>query len=62
MIITKAEHAFKGYVSTYNIEILNFFKPELQLKDTKSAIKSKRIELLTHIKRFKFVTILVSVR
>ena len=37
--ITKREHAFKGYASTYNVEISNSFNPELQLKDTESAIK-----------------------
>ena len=55
--IRKGEHAFKGYESTYNVEILN--NPELQLKDTESAIKSKLIELLTQLKGFKFVTTLV---
>ena len=59
--ITKREHAFKGYASTYNVEILNSFNPELQLKDTESAIKSKLIELLTQLKGFKFVTTLVLV-
>ena len=34
--IAKTEHAFKGFASTYNVEILNFFDPELQLKDTES--------------------------
>ena len=34
--IVKTEHAFKGFASTYNVEILNFFDPELQLKDTES--------------------------
>ena len=58
--ITKREHAFKSYASTYNVEILNSFNPELQLKDTESAIKSKLIELLTQLKGFKFViTVLV---
>ena len=57
--ITKREHAFKGYASNYNIEILNAFNPELQLKDTDSAIKSKLIELLTESRGFKFVTTLV---
>ena len=28
---TKRAHAFKGYASTYNAEILNSFKHELQL-------------------------------
>ena len=59
--ITKREHAFKGYASSYNVEILNSFNPELQLKDTESAIKSKLIELLTQLKRFKFVTRLILV-
>ena len=43
--ITKREHAFKGYASTYNVEMI--FNPELQLKDTESAIKSRLIELWT---------------
>ena len=53
--IAKWEHAFEGYASTYNVEILNFFNSELQLKDTESAIKSKLIELLTQLKGLKFV-------
>ena len=48
--ITKREHAFKGYASTYNVDILNSFNPELQIKDTEYAIKSKLIELLTQLK------------
>ena len=48
--ITKREHTFKGFASTYSVEILNYFNPELQLKDTESAIKSKLIELLTQLK------------
>ena len=39
--ITKQTHAFKDYASSYNVEILNSFNPELQLKDTESAIKNK---------------------
>ena len=42
--ITKREHAFKGYVSTYNVEILNSFNPELQLKEIESTIKSKLVK------------------
>ena len=30
---TKQAHAFKGYASPYNVEILNSFNPELQVKD-----------------------------
>ena len=59
--ITKRKHAFKGFASTYNVEILNSFHPELQLEDIESAIKSKLIELLTQLKGFKFVTALVLV-
>ena len=57
--IATQEHCFKGYASTYNVEILNSFNPELELKDTESAIKSKLIELLTQLKSFKFVATLV---
>ena len=66
--IAKWKHAFEGSASTYNwnwkfiiVEIVNFFNPELQLQDTESAIKSKLIELLTQLKRFKFVTTLILV-
>ena len=56
MKIIKRANAFKGYASSSNVEILNSFNPELQLKDTESAIKRKLIELLTQLKGFKFVT------
>ena len=59
--IAKREHAFKGYASTYNVEILNSFNPELQLKDIESAIKSELIKLLSQLRGFKFVTTLVLV-
>ena len=59
--ITKQAHAFKGFASNYNVEILNSFNPELQLIDTESAIKSKLIELSTQLKNFKFVATLVLV-
>ena len=39
--VAKRTRAFKDYVSTYNIEILNSFNPELQLKDTEYSIKNK---------------------
>ena len=47
--------AFKVYASSYNVEILNSFNPELQIKDTKSAIRNKLIDLLFELKSFKFV-------
>ena len=37
--IAKQAHAFEGYASSYNAEILNSFNSELQLEDTESAIK-----------------------
>ena len=40
---------------------MNCFDPELQFKDTESAIKSKLIELLTQLKGFKFVKTLALV-
>ena len=42
--ITKRSRAFKGHASSYNVEILNSFNPELQLKNTESAIKNKLID------------------
>ena len=42
-----------------NVEILNFFNPDLQLKDKESAIKNKVIDLLTKLKDLKFVKTLV---
>ena len=57
--ITKRVHAFKGFVSSYNVEILNSFNPELQLKDTESAIKNKLKKSLTELRGFKFLTTLV---
>ena len=53
--ITKRVHAFKGYVSTYNVEILNSFNPELKVKDTESTITSKLIKLWNRLRGIKFV-------
>ena len=53
--ITKWKHAFKGYASSYVVEILNSFNPKLQFKDTESAIKNKHYGF----RGFKFVTALV---
>ena len=38
--ITKRAHSFKGYAISHNVEIINSFNPELQLKDTKSPFKN----------------------
>ena len=56
---TKRSHAFKGYASSYNVEVLKFFNSELQLKDTESATKNKLIDSMTDLKDFKFVATLV---
>ena len=45
-------------IHLYNVEILNLFEPELQLKDTKSAIKNKLKELLSKFKKFKVQSVL----
>ena len=42
-----------------NVEILNLFDPELQLKDLESPIKNKLKELLSKLKTFKGQTVLV---
>ena len=38
----------------YNVEILDFFHPELQLINTKPMIRNKLKELLSELKKFKF--------
>ena len=52
------------YASIYSVEIYNSLNLELQLKDAKSAIRNKLIDLLTdslltELKGFKFVRTLV---
>ena len=52
------------YASIYSVEIYNSLNLELQLKDTKSAIRNKLIDLLTdflltELKGFKSVRTLV---
>lgn len=47
--ITKQSHAYIGYTSTYNVEISDSYKPELQLIGVKFAIRSKLIDLLTKL-------------
>ena len=57
MKVTKIFQAFKGYGSSYNIEILNFFNLRLWPKDGESVIENKVIDLLSGLKGFKFVAI-----
>ena len=47
--ITKRAHTFKGFASSYSVEILKFYS-ELQLKDTESAIKYILKKILTEKK------------
>ena len=48
-----------GCVHFYNIEILNLFKSELQLINTKPIIKNKFKKLLNELKKFKVQITLV---
>ena len=57
--IIKWSHAFNGYASSYNLEIMNSVNPELQFNDTESATINKLLELLSELKDFKFVARLV---
>ena len=51
--ITKQAHAFKGYASSCNVEILNSSNTELQLKDRESS------NLQFELKGFKLITVIV---
>ena len=57
--IKERSHAYKGHSSCYNVNILNYFNPKLQLKATKSTIRTKLINLLSELGDFKFVRTLV---
>ena len=46
----KRSHVYKGYENTYNVEIMNSFNPELQLKDTESAVRNLLKDLLTELR------------
>ena len=47
--ITKLSQAYKSYASTCNIENLNSFNHELQVKDTESTIRNKIKHILTEL-------------
>ena len=57
--IAKQSHAFKGYASSYNVEILNFLNLEPQFRDSEFANRNKLICLFSECQGFKFVTTLV---
>ena len=54
--ISKQSHAQTGYVSNYNIEVLNIFNHELQLKDIESVIENKVTDFLFELGGFGLVT------
>ena len=58
---SKQSYPYRGYLSTCNAKFLNSFNPELQLKDTQSAVENKIINVLPEFRGFKFVTKLVLV-
>ena len=53
--ITKRTNFYKDYATTYNVQILNSFNPEIQLKNTESVIRNIINHLLTELTGFKFV-------
>ena len=55
----KCKNNKRFVASSYNVEILNSFNPDLQLQDTESAIESRLIEILSELRGFKFVRTLV---
>ena len=55
------KNCFKGFASTDNVKTLNSFNPEILLKVTEFAIKSKLMTILTQLKGFKYVTTLALV-
>ena len=57
--IQKQSHAYKDYASTYNVENLRSYNPELQHKDIESAVRNKLKDVLTELKGFKFQKTLV---
>ena len=59
--MSKQSYPYRGYLSTYNAKILNSFNPEIQLKDTQSAVENKIINVLPEFRGFKFETTLVLV-
>ena len=48
----------ESYVHVCNIEVLDFFNPELQLINTKSVMKNKLKDILSDLKEFTVHTVL----
>ena len=52
--VIKANHAFKGYAVSYNVEIIEKKDPIKQLEASKSSIKDLLSDLLNKTKGFKY--------
>ena len=50
--ITKRAHAFKGYASSYNVEISNYFNLELNVKIVNLQLKLNKTKLLSELRGF----------
>ena len=53
--ITKQSYACRGNASTFNVELLNYFNPELRLKGIEIVNRNKLIDLLSELRGFKIV-------
>ena len=56
--ITEPSYTYKDYACTY-ADILNSFNPKLQLKNTEPTITIKLKDLVSELRGFKIMTILV---
>ena len=52
--VVKKSNAFKGYVKSYKVEILELKNPLVQLEASKSSIKDLFKDLLNEVKGFKY--------
>ena len=52
--VIKANHAFRGYAVSYNVEIIEKKDPIKQLEASKSSIKDLLSDLLNKTKGFKY--------
>ena len=57
--IRKQSHSYKCNGSTYQVEILDSFNTELQLKNSESAIRNKLKDILIELEVLKFMATLV---